>query len=278
MAHKRLTTGFTLIELITVIIVLGVVSVGISGFIRTGVEIYSNVTERDQIIGESRFLVERLNRELRSAIPNSVRVGTNSSESIQCIEFVPAEWVSFYTSLSVHPDTSNSATIVEFADNPVGFQLQPDDFAIVYPTSNADIYNLSNNKRKKITACNDDDGDCGTLGDANRTAKLTLTGPFPDFSPASRLYVARKLVSYCANSNGNIYRNQGGINPTMAFHSSGVLMAENMKNQLSEAEEAPFRVFDATLTRNSLVQILLSFERNEEIINYLNEVHFPNVP
>jgi MSHA biogenesis protein MshO len=187
--------------------------------------------------------------------------------------------VSFYTSLSVLPDTSTSATIVEFADNPVGFALQAGDFAVVYPTSDADVYDLSNNKRKEITACtDDDDGDCNTLGDdASRTANLSITGPFADFSPASRLYVARTLVSYCANSNGNIYRNQGNIAPT-SFYSTGVLMAENMQNNLNEVNQAPFRLYTATLTRNSMVHILLAFERNQEIINYSHAVHCPNVP
>ena len=54
---RKLSThnkGFTLVELITVIIVLGVVSVGISGFIRTGIQIYTDTTERDQCYEFSR--------------------------------------------------------------------------------------------------------------------------------------------------------------------------------------------------------------------------------
>lgn len=273
--------GFTLVELVTVIIVLGVVSVGISGFIRTGVDIYSDVSERDQLLGDSRFVVERLNRELRNAIPNSVRVDTSNVTNTQCIEFVPSEWVSFYTSLSVLPDTSTSATIVEFADNPADFELGSNDFAIVYPTSNDDVYVLGNNKRKVILSCSDDgiDTGCDTLDSLQRTAKLTINAAFDDHSPASRLYIARKTVSYCAVSNGNIYRNEiNAINDEQTVHESGTLMAENLKNNLSDVDEAPFRVYEATLTRNSLVHILLAFERNEEIINYSSEVHIPNVP
>jgi MSHA biogenesis protein MshO len=278
--------GFTLIELITVIIVLGVVSVGISGFIRTGVEIYNDTTERDQLLGDSRFVMERLTRELRMAIPNSVRVKSSNIgiNSIQCIEFIPAEWVSFYTSLSVLPDVTTSATIVEFANNPVGFTLEPGDFAIVYPTNNLennnDVYHLANGKRKNITSCSDSgtDANCDTADDPTGTATLSVSGAFKDHSPASRLYFARKAVSYCANSNRSIYRNEGDITEDQFIYSSGVLMAENINNNFSNADEAPFRVYNATLTRNSLVHILLAFERNEEVINYSNEVHVPNVP
>jgi MSHA biogenesis protein MshO len=79
---KATAKGFTLVELVTVIIVLGVVSVGISGFIRTGVQTYSDVIERDQLLGDSRFVVERIHRELRLAIPNSARVTANNAGNI----------------------------------------------------------------------------------------------------------------------------------------------------------------------------------------------------
>jgi len=280
MLQKPSVTGFTLIELITVIIVLGVVSVGISGFIRTGVEIYNDVTERDQLLGESRFLVERLTRELRMAVPNSVRVRKRNSGTTHCIEFVPSEWVSFYTSLSVKPDTSKSANVIAWGDNPAGYIWKTGDFAIVYPTKTDEVYDLSLIKRIATTACSDDGANngCSTPDSSNGTLQLTLDADFDDHSPASRLYIARKAVSYCANTEGQIYRVEDSINTRQSIYRSGTLMAENLSNDLTEVNEAPFKVYDATLTRNSLVHLLLAFERNEEIINYTHEVHFPNVP
>ncbi|MGS2721189.1 PulJ/GspJ family protein [Paraglaciecola aestuariivivens] len=277
--------GFTLVELITVIIVLGVVSVGISGFIRTGVDIYSDNTQRDQLLGDSRFVMERLSRELRGAIPNSVRVAVNGSNSIHCLEFVPALWVSFYSTLPVTPDTSTSANIFAFADNPSGFDLAAGDFAVVYPTSTEQVYDPSFNKRIEITDCTDQ-GDtaggtnsCSTNDDPNGLANLTLAGPFADHSPASRLFIARNTVSYCANSNGTVYRvENSNFTNTQVIHSSGDLMVQNLNNDLSLTNEAPFTVAEATLSRNSLVQILLAFKREEEIVNFSTEVHIPNVP
>jgi MSHA biogenesis protein MshO len=95
--------GFTLIELITVIVVLGIVSVGVSGFLRSGLQIYSDANERDQLLSQSRFVIERVSRELRAAIPNSVRLQYSASADTQCLEFVPALWTSYYTTLPVIP-------------------------------------------------------------------------------------------------------------------------------------------------------------------------------
>ena len=271
------TKGFTLVELVTVIIVLGVVSVGISGFIRTGVEIYADVTERDQIIGDSRFVVERINRELRSAIPNSIRV--TSDDNNQCLEFVPAEWVTFYTNLPVSPDTSLIVTVLELANNKAEYELEPDDFAIVYPTNNYDVYHEDSGKRRKILSCTNDDDDCKRSDTTNGIAQLTITQAFLDHSPASRLYIARKAVSYCViDSENRIYRNENSlINNDQDLYTSGVLMAENLTNVLASGE-MPFSVYEATLTRNGLVQIFLTFNRNQEIINFNSEVFIPNVP
>jgi MSHA biogenesis protein MshO len=280
---KATAKGFTLVELVTVIIVLGVVSVGISGFIRTGLQIYADVTERDQLLGDSRFVVERVNRELRQAVPNSARILANGANSIQCLEFVPAVWTSFYTRLSDLTGPGSTAYIVEFAGNAANFILNIDvndgDFAIVYPTSSADVYDLSRNKRKVIQGCTvNGTDDCNDDDDPNGIAELTFSDAFADGSPANRLYIARTAVSYCAHSNGEIYRLENPINTTQNVYSAGTLMSENLHNNFTQPDEAPFRIYDATLTRNGLVNILLAFERNEEIINYSSEVHIPNVP
>tara|TARA_R110001606_G_scaffold380399_1_gene540912 strand:+ start:933 stop:1772 length:840 start_codon:yes stop_codon:yes gene_type:complete len=274
---KVTANGFTLIELITVIIVLGVVSVGISGFIRTGLNIYTDVSERDQIIGDSRFVVERINRELRSAIPNSIRVTDDGSS--QCIEFVPAEWVTFYTSLPVYPDTSLTATVVEIANNKVDFILEPGDYALVYPTSNYDVYHEDSDKRREIIGCSNVNNDCTQSDTTNGIAQLTITEAFAAHSPASRFYIARKAVSYCAiTANNTIYRSENNlVNSSQNIYTAGVLMAENLTNVLANGE-APFSVAGATRTRNGLIQIFLSFNRDEEMINFNSEVHIPNVP
>ena len=278
--------GFTLIELVIVIVILGIVSISVGNIVSTGTKIYIDATERDQLLSGSRFVVERLNRELRMALPNSARV-INSSTT-QCLEFVPTQWVTFYTQLPTLPVSSTTVNVVEIADSQAQFSLQSGDFAVVYPTSNDDVYDLSNNKRKEIDFCTDTgDGDCSTADTTDNLAQLVLkeiTG-FADNSPASRLFIVRQAISYCARDEG-IYRHvsvdSGGnniINTIQTLYTSGgSLMAENLVNDLSSASELPFRVANGTLKRNGLVQILLAFEHNDEIVNFSNEVHILNVP
>ena len=278
-AHR----GFTLMELVIVIVILGIVSGSVGNIVSTGTKIYVDATERDQLLSESRFVVERLNRELRMAVPNSARV--TGDANIQCLEFVQAEWVTFYTNLPTTPSTSKSVRVVEIDDITGNFTLDTStDFAIVYPTDSTDIYDLTENKRKKIDACIDTgtDTSCNSNDDPNHLATLTVNGAFADDSPASRLYIVRQAVSYCVQNN-SMYRyvdtiNTGQVTYDIDIKTDGSLMAENLVNDLSSASELPFRVSNATLRRNSLVQILLAFEHNDEIVNFSNEVHIPNVP
>ena len=288
--------GFTLIELVTVIIVLGIVSIGITGFLRSGFQIYADANERQQILSESQFVVERLNRELRMAIPNSARLIYDAAAEIQCLEFVPAEWVSFYTTLPIYPSASTQARIVEIPASSQ-YRWQVGDFAFVYPTSSDgdDIYkyDAKQPKRQTIQACSDavdadgdgspdGDGDCNTADSKSHTAELTLSGAFAEKSPASRMYFGRRAVSFCVRTQDGkkgIYRHQGSISSTQTLYTGGGdLMAQHLQNNLAKVNELPFAVSETVLNRNGLIHILLAFELNEEQMNYSFEVHIPNVP
>ena len=267
--------GFTLVELVTVIIVLGVVSIGISSFIRSGVQIFNDVSERDELLSQSRFVLERLNRELRSAVPNSARLAQVGGA--QCVEFVPTMWATYYTSLPLVPSAQRIVNTVELGDPNGQFSLVAGDMALVYPTDSDDVYELSQQKRHTILSCSDNgiDDSCTTNDSPEHLASLTVDGAFADISPASRLYIVRNMVSYCV-SGGSIFRQERSID--LAQTNLGVLMAENIVNDLTDSAQFPFTVQQATLNRNGLIQILLAFELNEETINLSSDIHVPNVP
>ena len=75
----RKSQGFSLIELITVIVILGIASAGIASFVRGSMQTYIDVSTREQLVTESRFAIERLKREIANAVPNSVRITGNTN-------------------------------------------------------------------------------------------------------------------------------------------------------------------------------------------------------
>jgi len=284
--------GFTLIELITVIMILGVVSLGISGFIGRGAEIYVDVTEREQIISDSRFVIERLNRELRAALPNSLRLSVYSllGETRRCIEFTPVKWSSFYLDIPVIPegtvDTFDAVQLIGDTDSYDTDQANA-DFVVVYPTHVNHIYKPSDLRRFGLKQVDN--------SAVTNIVTLTMDAPiaFPADSPASRLYIVGAPVSYCVNNSNQITRHENyGFKEAPTADDSpsgigpGVLMAEHVVNDLSHdpeattLNEAPFRISDATLVRNAFVHIRLLFDRdeNEEVAEFNNEVQIANAP
>lgn len=278
--------GFTLIELVMVVVVLAIVSVGITRFIRSSTQIFIDTSERERLLREGSFAVERINREISDAVPNSVRLTGNAG--VHCLEFVPIKWSTFYLSLPMTPSSDREMDIFEMQDID-GNVFTPNsgsDYALVYPTSSDDVYSNTSDRRRLINSCSDDgDGDCTTDDDADGVVQLTLNGAFSQASPAKRMYVASSAVNYCVRNNA-IYRHESTISSTQTtFTSGGVLMAENLANALSTDpnfagvnSQNPFRVVDASLRRNAYTQTQFIFARDGEYMTFTQEIHVPNVP
>ncbi len=276
--------GFTLVELITVIIILGVVGVGIASFVRGSMQIYLDVNTREALLTESRFAIERMTRELRRAVPNSIRITGDTSQ--HCIEFVPSQFSTIYTELPVQPSTDTQVSLVFPYDIDGNvFNISDADFAIVYPRRSEDVYDPARNKRQIINSCSDDgDGDCTTRDDSDDIIQIEVDSAFAERSPASRLYFADRAVSFCVLS-GVLVRFENDIVVNQAVGSlSSARLATDVINTLSAnpaslpQQDDPFTYYAATLQRNAVVQLRLRFARDGEQVEWHQEVHIANVP
>ncbi|WP_213995017.1 type II secretion system protein [Arsukibacterium sp.] len=259
--------GFTLIELTIVIVLLSVLALGVSSYIGLGATMYSDATEREQVLNQSRFVAERLQRELRNAAPNSIR--TNDAALLRCIEFAPIVASGVYLQAPVAPDAGNELQLAmlnwqsDYLNLP--FTIYPRELADIYGTTGSTI-TLSGNEP--------DDGDGNS---ATRTVQLSSSHSFPLDSPEKRFYLlAESPVSYCFNGvDGSIRRysdySYNAAQPLPPV-GSAALMA-------SDVQQVRFAVNDAVLTRNSVVNLLLQFGQSPASDMFFNyEVHIPNVP
>lgn len=97
----RAARGFTLVELVTVIVVLSIVAAIGSGFIVTAVDSYRDTQQRAKLVQKGRLAIEQMTRQLRMALPHSLRL----SPSGNCIEFMPIVGGANY--LDAVPDDAN---------------------------------------------------------------------------------------------------------------------------------------------------------------------------
>ncbi|WP_372871514.1 PilW family protein [Shewanella sp.] len=270
--------GFTLVEMVTVILVLGVLAVGVSSFIIFGTRIFVESSAVEQATGESRYAIERMTRDIRSALPGSLRLGSGSagSESWQCLELVPIAASSSYLTLGLAPGPA-AKTATVFRDAPAS-AVAEGQWAFVYPLTETDVYgsfpgNLG--KRfvlQKVTAS----ANSIELEFANAVR-------FAEASPRQRMYFANQPVSYCVVQvvGGGIglwrYDNYGfnAVQPDLAVmrgNGRAALMAQNLTSA------APLALHGSTLINNAVVQMDMGFAVNGQTFEYQHQVQTINVP
>jgi len=265
--------GFTLIELVVVIVLLGVLAVGVTGFMRMGATLFVETQSRTDMLATGRFVMERLNRELRTALSNSAKVEVNGS--IQCITYLPIIEAVDYVNVPVVTDaTSPSNTLSIVAVNAVELAaniVAGNNYNVaVSPTDMNQIYNVNSGivqPLQKIAIAI-----TGNQWDISFNNNIA----FNSDSPTSRLYFIANQVSYCAfNQQLRRFVTNSPINadnPITFFNTNGVLMANNVANNHS-----PFTLNTAQ-ARNATVQIELRLTEQDDTIVLNSEVHIPNAP
>ncbi|WP_337880317.1 type II secretion system protein [Rheinheimera sp.] len=270
------SAGFTLLELIFVVVLLGIVSAATFSYLGTGARMYADAADREELLSKSRFAVERLTRELRNVVPNSVRVSDNG----YCIEFAPLVKAGRYSS------SLNSGTTSLFS--PAGWGAlfpspPPTLFMTVYPLdAQADIYN-----RGKVVSTGAGLS-FASYTPPNPSVTVNFTAPVTALSSASqRMYFFTAPVVYCVRGT-ELHRYQRtalvSSAATAAALGAGMPMAANLSTAsngfYNRNSVAPFSYNNSVvLTRNAVVQMRLAFvsAQNDELV-FNQEIHIPNVP
>ncbi|MCF1427247.1 MAG: type II secretion system GspH family protein [Shewanella sp.] len=268
-------TGFTLVEMVVVIIILGVMAVGVTSFVILGTRIFLDSTSVDQVLSQSRFALERMTRDIRNAVPNSLRINSDGS-NWQCLEFVPIKAVSSYLSMPVYPDAPDNTGEAIVASVAVNNSMM----ALIYPLVTADVYANPEASSGKLFALSS----VSTPVDNITTYTFKRNVQFSESSPRQQLFLVSDPISYCfvaAGSSVNLYYYSGyGINhPTQLSPSSmgiGVLMAQGITNDL--ASDPPIDIEPATLVNHAIVILTPEFEAVGHKFKYQQQVQVVNVP
>ncbi|KYN25339.1 MSHA biogenesis protein MshO [Vibrio cidicii] len=82
--------GFTLFEMVLTLIVSSILVMGIAGFVELGAKGYVDSVDRQRLQTQAQFVLEKISREFRHAVPNSF------SNSGDCLSFYPIVYSGFY--------------------------------------------------------------------------------------------------------------------------------------------------------------------------------------
>ncbi len=259
MGSRLQARGFTLIELVMVILLLGVMVTFSSQFIGIGTQIYGDASSREQLMSDARFAMERLNRELRDAVPGSVRVedaGGGLVERGTCLRFWPIATASRYLGSAV----SNGLSIV----TPSVLPKKDEDLAIVYPLASTGFLNqgcLQGSCTARVT---------GVGSDVSGALPLTLSNSFAKDSPGRRVYFASRQVRYCVQ--GAVLTRASAAIGTDITTSPTALMTEHIRPAVY------YFYRDPAAFSPSEVGLRVVFEQRGESVSFNHKLEVLNVP
>ena len=251
--------GFTLIELVIVIIILSILGIATSSYIGKGVSIYSDISERDRELNSVRFAMERLRRDVLNALPNSLIVSSiipGKANVGRCLELTPIIASTLYgNGFPIDPISASSAAITTITpfDNNV---IATDDLAVVYLLNSNELNPAAGSSPRKVHAVNGVNNNILTFKD-NLDVSFTLG------SPSKRLYFIRDTLTYCFIGS-NLYRTQSDK------PDDDVLMAKDITGE--------FIVLDPTLQRNGLAKVTFMLDFDEQEVPIEQTLHVNNVP
>lgn len=85
--ERRNQAGFTLVEMIMVITITGIIGGIVAMFLRAPIQQYMDVARRAELTDIADTALRRLARDIRTAVPNSVRIA--GCGAVPCVEFLP---------------------------------------------------------------------------------------------------------------------------------------------------------------------------------------------
>ncbi|EHR4995830.1 PilW family protein [Vibrio parahaemolyticus] len=249
--------GFTLIELVLTIVIGSIIMLGIAGYVQVGMKGYVDASSRQRIQTQAQFVLEKMAREIRHAVPNSFAMTNTVDES--CLSFVPTLNSGYY-----FQEPTNNDLLFITGENVPGNTLKASDGIrfVINPTRYDDLISgaVSNHLIDSDLALNGDDSNGN-----DDFYRYSLTASLPSDSIAHRIYLYQLAtkVEYCIVKTG-VRSNRLTRNGTVV---------ENIV-----AGDSQFDYTNVSLQTGGIVYLKFAFEQNGEVSTYQQDVQVLNVP
>ena len=263
----RNTAGFTLIEMIVVILIVGILAVLGGRFISAPVTGYVDLARRTRLVDQADQALRRMQRDIRHALPNSIRIDGSGNY----LEMLNTADGGRYRQ---DPDPVSGGDNLDFTGADDGFDVLGDLSVIPSPGDRLVIYNTtsSGNSANAYAASPDNT----TLVGAGSTAShvsLAAGFQFANPSPYQRFFVVDGPVTYACE--GGVLNRYAGYaiapaQPTAAL-SGGSLVARGV-------DGCRFSYDPGASQRAGLVTLELTLTEAGEVITLLHQVHVVNAP
>lgn len=289
--------GFSLVELIMVIVILGVIGGTVAVFMRAPIDAYFASARRAALTDLADTAVRRIARDVRKALPNSVRMAATGNA---CVEFIPTKTGGRYRA-------DSSAAGLDFTTPDLTFnmlgqnslltadqRIAAGDLIAVYNLGipGATAYNLDNTASVSTVLPET------AAPNVETTITLATAKRFPFASGGQRFHVIpsnENVVGYACTTVGTSAAGQGTgtlyrytVNLGTAYGQPaacptappvvGTNRVAAVAALATNVSSCSFDYSSADLQRNALLRISLQMTDQNESVNLYHEVHVNNTP
>jgi len=307
MQHRRIS-GFTLIEMVVVIVLTGIIALLVGRNITRPVAGFIDLGRRAELVDIAELTLRRMTREIHLALPNSVRVFGGSpcnapgGSAVCAVEFLRTLDGGRYRARAA------GGPPVYCGGGPGGdrlsFSAANDCFEIMGTLNNLPIFGAGNNQ----TGCLNGTVDClvifntGQLG-ANAYNRDNIAGitaatansisfdisgngvtRFPLPSPRQRFYIVDMPVSFVCNPGAGIMERHGNYDiPVNQVLDPGNTLNGEVSLLADRITACTFTYDPGTNTRNGLLTVDLSIastdtQGNTNTVRLVQQIEVPNIP
>ncbi len=266
--------GFTLVELLVVVILLGVVGSITTGLLIKPIEGYVALARRAELVDAADTALRRMARDIRRALPNSVRVGGGGT----VLELLHTVDGGRYRA---RPGGGPS-DILDFSMADGGFDVigELQNFAAIPAGARAVVYNVSGTGASNNAYAGDNAAPIDLAGSLPTYVALNPAHQFPARSPQQRFFLVDEAVSFlCDPGAGTLTRYAGyGFDNTLTTDPTSAKLAGSGAILARHVAACRFSYSAGQSERAGLVTLQLELLADGESVRLLHQVHVDNVP
>ncbi len=258
--------GFTLVELVVVIVVIGILTALGGQLLVSPVTGYLDLSRRTRLVDQADGALRRIQRDIRHALPNSIRIDA-TGQYLELLNGIDGGRYRRY------PDPASGGDVLDFATADSGFDVLGGLTVTPAAGQQLVVYNIS--ASGSFGNAYAGSGNRATIGAGSSSSRVVLSPPyqFSSPSPYQRFFVVDGPVMYaCEGGELNRYADYA-ITSGMVTPPGGppALMTRNVSS-------CSFSYDPGSSQRAGLVTLKLALTEAGESMTLLHQVHVVNVP